>query len=185
MLFQALCIISKPSVNSNWVTVWKPSTLGKIDNFLSRVTLKYDGWPWKIVEHLFSATSNFLHSVAISEFKLELWSRNAQIGAKFVLTSATLTFCMDIISVNGNYPWKFHDDMMTGIVWKSCHRQTQVHRNPGKSEGFDSYDRPSNLTQTGFKMSIFQPVLPWNVMDDLEQGKSEGFDSCNQPSNLA
>ena len=26
-----------------------------------------------------------------------------------------------------------------------------------KSEGFDSCDRPSNLTQTGFKSSIFQP----------------------------
>ena len=26
----------------------------------------------------------------------------------------------------------------------------------GKSEGFDSCDRPSNLTQTGFKLSIFQ-----------------------------
>ena len=28
----------------------------------------------------------------------------------------------------------------------------------GKSEGFDSCDRPSNLTHTGFKSSIFQPV---------------------------
>ena len=39
----------------------------------------------------------------------------------------------------------------------------------GKSEGFDSCDRPSNLTQIGFKSSIFQPVLPWNLMDDLEE----------------
>ena len=36
----------------------------------------------------------------------------------------------------------------------------------GKSEGFDSCDRPSILTQTGFKSSIFQPVWPWNLMDD-------------------
>ena len=34
----------------------------------------------------------------------------------------------------------------------------------GKSEGFDSCDRPSNLTQIGFKSSIFQPVWPWNLM---------------------
>ena len=27
----------------------------------------------------------------------------------------------------------------------------------GKSEGFDSCDRPSNLTQIGFKLSIFSP----------------------------
>ena len=37
----------------------------------------------------------------------------------------------------------------------------------GKSEGFDSCDRPSNLTQIGFKSSILQPVWPWNLMDDL------------------
>ena len=39
----------------------------------------------------------------------------------------------------------------------------------GKSEGFDSCDRPSNLTQTGFKSSIFQPVWPQNLMDDPEK----------------
>ena len=31
-------------------------------------------------------------------------------------------------------------------------------KNQGKSEGFDSCYRPSNLTQIGFKSSIFQPV---------------------------
>ena len=39
----------------------------------------------------------------------------------------------------------------------------------GKSEGFDSCDRPSNLTQIGFKSSIFQPVWPWNLMDDQKK----------------
>ena len=39
----------------------------------------------------------------------------------------------------------------------------------GKSEGFDSSDRPSNLTQIGFKSSIFQPLWPWNLMDDPEK----------------
>ena len=37
-----------------------------------------------------------------------------------------------------------------------------------KSEGFDSSDRPSNLTQIGFKSSIFQPMT-LNLMDDLEK----------------
>ena len=46
-------------------------------------------------------------------------------------------------------------------VKSQCHRGKQ-----GKSEGFDSCDRPSNLTQTGFKSSIFQPVWPWYLMDD-------------------
>ena len=39
----------------------------------------------------------------------------------------------------------------------------------GKSEGFDSCDRPSNLTQIGFKSSIFQPVWPSSLTDDLEK----------------
>ena len=37
----------------------------------------------------------------------------------------------------------------------------------GKPEGFDSCDKPSNLTQTGLKSSIFQPMWPWNSMDNL------------------
>ena len=36
----------------------------------------------------------------------------------------------------------------------------------GKSEGFDSCDRPSNLTQIAFETSIFQPVWPQNLMED-------------------
>ena len=51
----------------------------------------------------------------------------------------------------------------------------------GKSEGFDSCDRPSYLTQIGLKSSSFQDVWPWNLMDDPKQGKSEGFESCDRP----
>ena len=39
----------------------------------------------------------------------------------------------------------------------------------GKYEGFDSCDRPSNLTQIGLKSLISQPLWPWNLMDDLEK----------------
>ena len=39
----------------------------------------------------------------------------------------------------------------------------------GKSEGFDTCDRRSNLTQIGFKSSFSQTVWPWNFMDDLEK----------------
>ena len=52
----------------------------------------------------------------------------------------------------------------------------------GKSEGFDSCDRPSNLTQIGFKSPIFHPrdiEIWW-----MTPNKSEGFDSCDRPSNL-
>ena len=39
----------------------------------------------------------------------------------------------------------------------------------GKSEGFNSCYRPSNLSQILFKSSIFWPVWPWNMMHDLEK----------------
>ena len=52
-------------------------------HFLSRVTLKFDGRPWKIIGHHFYATSSFVHYfIAIGEFKLELQSGNAQFGSK-------------------------------------------------------------------------------------------------------
>ena len=49
----------------------------KIDYFFSRVTLQFDGWPWKTIGHPFHATSSFVqHFVPIGEFTLALvWKR--------------------------------------------------------------------------------------------------------------
>ena len=64
------------------VTVRKRLIWVKIDDFFSRVTLQFDGWAWKIIGHLFHATSSFGHHfVAIGEFKLESQSGNAQFGS--------------------------------------------------------------------------------------------------------
>ena len=167
LLFQALCNISYPLVNSNWsysletpnlgqirrflepcdleiwrmtlknnratllcyfkfyasfrshrwiragVTVRKRPIWVKFDDFFSRMTLQFDIWPWKTIGHLFYVTSSFVHHfVAISDFKLEVQSGNAQ-------------------------------------FW-------------------------SNST-------IFRAVWPCNLTYDLEQGKSEGFESCDRP----
>ena len=165
------------SFHSHWwnqtgVTVPKRSIWVKFDAFKSRVTLKFDKWPWKTLGHHFYATSSFVHHfVAIGGFKLELQSGNTQSGsnsmlfravwpwnltddlekqlgtfpkhhqAKCIISSSyvnsnwsyspetvklgvdlcdlglwplTLTFCIDVTSVNGNNFWKFHDDTMTG-----------------------------------------------------------------------
>ena len=65
------------------VTVRKCSIRGKIGDLLSAVTLKFDGWPWKTIGHLFYVASNFMHHfMAIGEFKLELQSGNVQFGSK-------------------------------------------------------------------------------------------------------
>ena len=92
------------SFRSHWwiqtgVTVRKRLIWVKIDEFFSRVTLKFDGWPWKIIGHLSYATSSFVyHFIAIGEFKLELQSGNAQSGSNSTLFRAV-------------WPWHLTDDL--------------------------------------------------------------------------
>ena len=82
------------------VTDRKCQIRAKISNSLSCVTLKFDGWSWKTIGHLFYTSSSVMHHfIAIWEFKLELWSGNTQIRAQIVLTSVTLTFDL--------WPWSF------------------------------------------------------------------------------
>ena len=61
----------------------------KIGDVLSRVTLKFDGWPWKTIGHLSFAVSSFVqHFIASGEFKLELLSGNAQFGSNSTIFRA-------------------------------------------------------------------------------------------------
>ena len=81
------------------VTVRKRSIRVKIGNFLSRVTLKFVGWPWKTIGHIFCATSSFVHClIAICQFKMELQSGNAKFGSKLAI------FCPV-------WPWNLTDDL--------------------------------------------------------------------------
>ena len=84
LYYIGLCV----AFQSHWyiqsgVKVRKRSIRVKIGDFLSRVTVKSDGWPWKTTGHLFYTTSSFVHHFkSIREFKLELQSGNAQYGSK-------------------------------------------------------------------------------------------------------
>ena len=99
-----------------WVTVRKRPIWVKFDEFQIRATLNFDGWPWKTIRHLSYPTSSFVHHfVAICEFKLQVQSGNDQYGSNSTIFRAV-------------WPWKLTDDL-----------------EQGKSEGFDSCDRPSNL----------------------------------------
>ena len=71
----------------------------KIGDILSRVTLKFDGWPWKTIGHLFFVVSSFVqHFIAIGEFKLELQSGNAQFESNSTIFRAM-------------WPWNLMDDL--------------------------------------------------------------------------
>ena len=81
------------------VTVRKRSIRVKIDNLLSCVTLKFDGWPWKTIGHLFYVASSFMHHfIAIGQFKLKLQSGNAQFWSKSTIFLAV-------------WPWNLTDDL--------------------------------------------------------------------------
>ena len=92
------------SFRSHWwiktrVTVWKRPIWIKINDSFSRVTLKFDVWPWKTIGHLFNATSSFVHHfVAIDEFKVELQSGNAQSGSNSTIFRVV-------------WPWYLTDDL--------------------------------------------------------------------------
>ena len=63
------------------------------------MTLKFNGWPWKTIGHLFYTTSSYVHHFeSIGEYKLELQSRNAQFGSKSAF------FCPV-------WPWNLTDDL--------------------------------------------------------------------------
>ena len=80
-------------------TVQKLSIQVEIGDMFSCVTLKFDGWPWKTIGHLFYATSSFVQQfLAIGEFKLELHSGNAQSGSNSTFFRAVL-------------PWNLTDDL--------------------------------------------------------------------------
>ena len=81
---------------------WKfhdDTMMGTIIDFSACVTLKFDGWPWKTIGHLFYATLNFVHHFkAISELKLKLQSGN------FKFWSKSAIFCPV-------WPWNLTDDL--------------------------------------------------------------------------
>ena len=83
----------------DWPIVWKRPIWVKIGDVLYRVTLKFDGWPWKTIGHLsFAVSSCVQHFIAIGEFKLELQSGNAEFESNSTIFRAV-------------WPWNLTDDL--------------------------------------------------------------------------
>ena len=81
------------------VKLRKRSIRVEIGDYLSLVTLKFDGWPSKTIGHLFYSTSSFMHHFgAIGVSKLELESGNAQFGSNSTIFRAV-------------WPWNLTDDL--------------------------------------------------------------------------
>ena len=68
-------------MNSNWSYSLETLHWGQNQQLLSCVTLKFDGWPWKTIGHLFYATLSFVHHFkAIGEFKLSYSPETLNLG---------------------------------------------------------------------------------------------------------
>ena len=84
------------------VTVRKRLIWVKIDDFYSRVTLKFDGWPWKTTGHLIKLYASFHH---------RLWIQTGITVRKrlsWVVTSVTLT--LDV------WPWPFGRTLFSLVI---------------------------------------------------------------------
>ena len=136
-----------------------PETLnsGQIgDFFLSRVTLKFDGWPWKTIGHLFYTTISFVHHLkAIGIFKLELQSGILQFRSElaiFFLLSVTFKF-------DGG-PWKTIGHLFYTTLSFVQHF---------KAIGIFKLELQPRNAQFGSKLAIFCHAWPWKLTDDLKK----------------
>ena len=86
------------------------------------MTLKFNGWPWKIIRHHFYTMSSFVHHFkAMGDFTLELKSWNAQFGSKSVI------FCLV-------WPWNLMDDLEKTIGHLFYATSSFVHHSIGISK---------------------------------------------------
>ena len=142
-----------PFVSHWWtqtgVTVRKRPIWVKFNAFLSRVTLKFDGWPWKTIRHLFYATSSFVHHfVAIGEFKLELHSGNAQSGSNSTLFDSLVTLKFD------GWPSK-----TIGHLFYDTSSSVQHFVAIGEFK----LELQSRNAQSGSNSTLFRAVWPWEI----------------------
>ena len=138
------------------VTVRKQSIRVKIGYFLSRVILKFDGWPWKTIGHLFYATLSFVHHFkVIGEFKphgVAVQKRSIQVKIGDFLSRVTLKF--------DEWPWK--------TIWQLFYATSSfVHYFVAIGEL--KLEWQSGNAHFGSKLMIFLAVWPRNLMDDLEK----------------
>ena len=130
----------------------------EIVNILSRVTLKFDGWPFKTIGHLFYTTLSFVHNFkSIGTVKLELQSRNTQFGSKLVISLSPVTWKFD------GWPWKIIGHLFYTTLSFVHHFKTMVEFN---------LELQSENTQFGSNLAIFCPTWPGNLTDDHENNRA-------------
>ena len=123
--------------------------------FLPRVTLKFHGWPWKTIGHLFYTTSSFGHDFrAMGELKLKLQFGEAQFGSKSSFFVPCDVEIWRMILKNNRAP--------VLCCLKLC---ASFHSH---AMGEFKIELQSGNAKLGSKSTIFRAVSPWNLTDHLE-----------------
>ena len=127
----------------------------QFDYILSCMTLKFDGWPWKTIGHLFYTTSSFVHHFkSVDEVKLELQSGNAQFGSKVLIFLSRVTLKFD------EWPWKTIGHLFNTTLSVLHHF---------KAMGEFKLELQSGNAQFGSKLVIFCSMWLWNLTNDPEK----------------
>ena len=159
MLLQALCIISDQFVAIGEIKLklqsWNAQFGSKSAIFLSRVTLKFDGWPWKNnrtpLLHCFKLCASF-HRHRWIQTKVTVGKRSIRVKIGALLSRVTFKF--------------------DGWHWKTIGHLFYV----ASSFMYDliaiselKLKLQSGNAQCGSKSAIYCPLWPWNLTDDLEK----------------
>ena len=186
-------------MTSNWSYSPETPNLGLIRRFFSRVTLKFDGWPWKTIGHLFNATSSFVHHfVAIGVLKLELESGNGQFGSKSTIFIAVwpcnftydryIKLCASFrshwwiqtgVTVQKRPIWVKIDYFFSCVTlqfdvwpWKTTGHlfcSTSSFMHHFGAIGVLELELESGNAEFRSNSTIFRAVWPWDLTDDLEK----------------
>ena len=153
MLLQALCITSKPSVNST--LSYSPETLNSGQNWRFFVPCDLEIW-WKTLQNNRAPLLCYFKLCAlfqtISEFKLEWQSGNVQFRSK---SAIFLSRDLEI--------WWMTLQKIGHLFYAATNF---VHHFIAISEL--KLELKSRNAQFGSKPIIFLAVWPWNLMDDLQ-----------------
>ena len=137
-------------MNLNWS--YSPETLNSGQNRRFFDTCDLQIWWMTLVKNRAPLLSNIK---VCASFHYHIWIQTGVTDRKWLswaLTSVTLTFDL--------WPWPFAWTSLLPLVTipeNFMMIRWWEHSQQGKSEGFDSCDRPSNLTQIGFNRPFFSP----------------------------
>ena len=142
------------------VTVRNRSIRVKICNFLSRVTLKLDGLPWKTIGYLFFTTYPLLYYVKIcASFQIHCNQTGVTVRKRSIRVKISDFF----VPCDLEIWWMTLKNNRTPLLccFKLC---ASFHSYQWIQAGVTVRKR-----SIWVKIGVFCHVWPWNLMDDLEK----------------